>query len=631
MSEYKNIIGKGVRFLSSNLDNDQAEGQIWYNSTDNAFKNVLISEAWVSSGSMITAREAGGGAGTQTAGLYWAGHTPGATNKTEEYNGSGWASGGNYSVSTRNNSGTGTQTAALGFGGADGGAPTFLVDTYEYNGTSCSEGGDRANKINDAGGGGTQTAALGYGGYLVPPGGFSPPGFTNLTEEYDGSSWTSGGALSTARGALGGNAVGTQTAGICIGGRTDGTSGGITNTEEYDGSSWTSGGALGTGQRSHGAGGLQTSAISFGGSTPSAGRSTITQQYDGSSWTTSTATLGAANYELNGFGASSISALACGGNTGSQTGSTQEYNKSVNVITAAAWASGGSMNTSRSYASATSQGTQDATVVFGGNSPPNAQMANSESYNGSTWTATPALNVGRRMLGGAGTQTAGLAFGGFRDAPAGPPTDHQNITESWDGSSWTALPATMPIAQNLFASFGSQTAAVAAAGTLPAPTGNSTQLWNGSAWTTSPATVNTARFDLAGSGSQTSGLIFGGATPPASPPHTVSSSSESWNGSAWTSTPSLITARRAISGAGTQTATLAFGGQEPSNSSSTEGYDGTSWSTRPSLATARYTAVGSGTQTSALASGGGNPTATNATEEFTGETSALNIKTITTS
>ena len=89
MSDYKNIIGKGIRFLSSNLDNDQAEGQIWYNSTDGAFKNLLISEAWVSGGSMSTAREAGGGAGTQTAGLYWAGHTPGSTNKTEEYNGTG--------------------------------------------------------------------------------------------------------------------------------------------------------------------------------------------------------------------------------------------------------------------------------------------------------------------------------------------------------------------------------------------------------------------------------------------------------------------------------------------------------------------------------------------------------------
>ena len=49
MSDYKNIIGKGIRFVSSNLDNDQAEGQIWYNSTDGAFKSIVALEAWSSS------------------------------------------------------------------------------------------------------------------------------------------------------------------------------------------------------------------------------------------------------------------------------------------------------------------------------------------------------------------------------------------------------------------------------------------------------------------------------------------------------------------------------------------------------------------------------------------------------
>jgi hypothetical protein len=36
----------------------------------------------------------------------------------------------------------------------------------------------------------------------------------------------------------------------------------------------------------------------------------------------------------------------------------------------------------------------------------------SESWNGSSWTATPTLNTARCNLGGAGTQTAALAFGG---------------------------------------------------------------------------------------------------------------------------------------------------------------------------------------------------------------------------
>jgi hypothetical protein len=43
-------------------------------------------------------------------------------------------------------------------------------------------------------GGGTQTAALMFGG---SPG--SPPGFSNATEEYNGSAWTSVNPMATAR------------------------------------------------------------------------------------------------------------------------------------------------------------------------------------------------------------------------------------------------------------------------------------------------------------------------------------------------------------------------------------------------------------------------------------------------
>jgi hypothetical protein len=63
----------------------------------------------------------------------------------------------------------------------------------------------------------------------------------------------------------------------------------------------------------------------------------------------------------------------------------------------------------------------------------------------------------------------------------------------------------------------------------------------------------------------------------------------------------------------------------------TEGYDGTSWSTRPSMATARFRLGGLGIQTSALAFGGSSPSIVATTEEFTGETTSANIATITTS
>jgi hypothetical protein len=57
---------------------------------------------------------------------------------------------------------------------------------------------------------GTQTAALAFGGE-------DPAGITGVTEEYDGSTWTSNPTgLNTARTGLGG--AGTQTAALAFGG-----------------------------------------------------------------------------------------------------------------------------------------------------------------------------------------------------------------------------------------------------------------------------------------------------------------------------------------------------------------------------------------------------------------------------
>ena len=64
----------------------------------------------------------------------------------------------------------------------------------------------------------------------------------------------------------------------------------------------------------------------------------------------------------------------------------------------------------------------------------------------------------------------------------------------------------------------------------------------------------------------------------------------------------------------------------------TQGYDGTSWSTRPSLATGRGFTTGNGTATAGLIVSGGPPSGTStATEEFTGETETVTSKTLTTS
>ena len=58
-------------------------------------------------------------------------------------------------------------------------------------------------------------------------------------------------------------------------------------------------------------------------------------------------------------------------------------------------------------------------IVFGG-SP---AIANTELWNGTSWTEVNDLNTGRNQMGPAGTATSALAFGGL----TGPGT----LTEEW--------------------------------------------------------------------------------------------------------------------------------------------------------------------------------------------------------
>ena len=117
MTEYRNIHGKRIKSFATDLDNEQAEGQLFYSETSDDFKVAVPSSAWHSSGPLITARRYLAGAGTQTAAFGAGGISPvgaGAGNrsaKTEHYDGTGWSNGGNLATATNNKVGAGTFTA----------------------------------------------------------------------------------------------------------------------------------------------------------------------------------------------------------------------------------------------------------------------------------------------------------------------------------------------------------------------------------------------------------------------------------------------------------------------------------------------------------------------------------------
>ena len=602
MTTYKELFGKAVKYLSTD-PTTEAEGQVWYNSTSGTFKSVVVGETMSSSSPIITARYAVGAAtnGTQTAALIFAGdQSPPYSNLTEEYNGSGWSNGGNMSTARTDIAGAGTQTAALGFGGYIVPA-TFTTGTEEYNGTAWTAGGALGTGRYRAGGTGLQTAALAIGGATA----ISTN--TNATEEYNGTAWTAGGSLNTTRKQLG--AAGTQTAALGFGGYTTTQ---VANSEEYDGATWTAGNAMNTARRAFaGGGGTQTSAVAIGGS----GGPVVTnvETYDGTNWVTSPATLATAR-NGGGGGGTGTASLAAAGYSTAVSALTEEYNVSASIITGAAWSSGGTLNTTRNQGNVA--GTQTAGLLFGGETPPGGDSAATEEYNGLTWTSGNNMGTGRfdLGLGSAGTQTAALGAGGFINT-----SGRSTATEEYDGTSW-AGGGSLPVGIYEHSVFGTQTAGVINNGTTaPAPGGvNTTLEYDGSTWVSGGNTAVTG-FSRGGAGTISAGKTVGARTGPS----TFTADVEDYDGTSWTAGTNFFRTIQNTAIGGTQTATLVGNNPLASPSLYSAIYDGTSWATNAALATGRQRLAGT-TQLAIAASASGS-------EEFNGETSALNFKTITTS
>ena len=84
---------------------------------------------------------------------------------------------------------------------------------------------------------------------------------------------------------------------------------------------------------------------------------------------------------------------------------------------AGAWSSGNALNAARSIMGGT--GTQTAAIVFGGESVPGASSVLTEKYDGTSWTEVGDMPAIRQSMGSAGTQTAALSMGGTSSVPTG--------------------------------------------------------------------------------------------------------------------------------------------------------------------------------------------------------------------
>ena len=276
------------------------------------------------------------------------------------------------------------------------------------------------------------------------------------------------------------------------------------------------------------------------------------------------------------------------------------------------WASGGTYPTP--VTNIQSAGTSTAGLAFGGvdtyTPSPNTSSLTS-SYNGTSWTALAApanLDTAINWGCGCGTETSALCFSG--NGPT-PPAAGSIASQSWDGSTWTAT-NNMNTYRMAPAGAGTQGAALCAGGYIPPASpasSNAAEEFDGTNWSTVNP-INTTRGLVVGGGIQTAAVIYGGydwGGPGAR------NNTEEYDGTNWTSVNNLPAASEGFGGSGTQTATIAWC---PTYAAL---YDGTNWTNTTSMTSARggtTKQIGSGNIGVALG-GDAGPGLVDQTEEYT--------------
>ena len=266
--------------------------------------------------------------------------------------------------------------------------------------------------------------------------------------------WSSAPSFSTA--GYGAAGSGTLTAGLIAGRNLLNPSDNPSNaTEEWNGSGWATGGNLSNARYYAGALGTQTASLITGGDNrpPGSSTNTFTELYDGSSWTAGTA-YPVAVVLSGGFGTTSAGVML--------NGSDATYSSTTNEYASGSWTAGGSLNTARRWVG--TAGSQTAGLAFGGQIPPSGYSTNAtEEYDGSSWTAGGNLNVTRAVnaVGGGinqdASQTNVLASGGYQSS--GSPKTYFNETEAYDGTTWATKPS-MAAARGYGTGGGSGTAGI---------------------------------------------------------------------------------------------------------------------------------------------------------------------------
>ena len=308
------------------------------------------------------------------------------------------------------------------------------------------------------------------------------------------------------------------------------------------------------------------------------------------------------------------------------------YNSTTDTLKGAgagvgAWAATNAINTAR-YTGGSAGTTGTSAMFFGGQAPGSYNFrAETEQYNGTSWSEVGDLNTDKRQAVGFGSQSDAMAVGGYAE----PPTNIVDQSETWNGTSWSE-------GNNM----GSKRYGCGAGGHSTSSAGliwgghedgtavnvTKTETYNGTSWT-EVNDLATATTGSGGAGTQAAALSINTLGPPAS------GLCNRWDGTSWTTDGGTINTPRnyASQHGGTQTSAIYAGGHPTTPAETlTEIYDGTSWTEVADLTTGRYGLGGAAVNnTAALVFGGTQDPgpAVDASEEWT--TPDITTVTVTTS
>jgi hypothetical protein len=265
------------------------------------------------------------------------------------------------------------------------------LKAYQYV-SVWSTGTNYPKSISTLSGAGTQTAALAFGGTNISPP--VPTRENNLTNKYDGTSYSVTGSLGTARGYIGG--FGTQTAAVAFGGRQNGNIASAL-TENFTGTSWAASGTLPASKnRSDGSGyGTQTAGVMIGTTSPYIPTNTI--NYNGSSWSAGVA-LPPSFVSSQGLGTQTAGLVL---DLVNGLATSLEFNGST-------WGSTAIANVA--HPNGMFSGTQTAGLAATGPVGGPGSTTNTETYDGTTWSNAGNCNSGRSRMARAGASPSSLSL-----------------------------------------------------------------------------------------------------------------------------------------------------------------------------------------------------------------------------